>query len=142
MLSPSTAIASGNMMTFTTKQISEKPEVMAPDGAEVRVLCQTSRGSMAHFSLPPGGIAKAVAHRTIDEIWYVVSGHGQMWRKHGDQEEIVEMRPGLSLTIPLATQFQFRADGDEPLAAVGVAIPPWPSMDEAYVVEGPWQPTE
>ena len=128
-------------MTFTTRPIAAAAEVIAPDGSEVRILCQTGRGSMAHFTLEPGAIAKAVAHRTIDEVWYVISGRGRMWRRHGDREEIVEMRAGLSLTIPLGTLFQFRADGDAPLAAVGVAIPPWPGEDEAYVVEGPWQPT-
>jgi mannose-6-phosphate isomerase-like protein (cupin superfamily) len=128
-------------MTFTTREIGEAADVMAPDGSEVRILCQTGRGSMAHFTLAPGAIAKAVAHRTIDEVWYVVSGRGRMWRRHGEREEIVELRPGLSLTIPQGTHFQFRADGDAPLAAVGVAMPPWPGEDEAYVVEGAWQPT-
>ena len=74
--------------------------MIAPDGSEVRILCQTGRGSMAHFTLAPGAIAKAVAHRTIDEVWYVVSGRGRMWRRLDDQEETVELRAGLSLTIP------------------------------------------
>jgi mannose-6-phosphate isomerase-like protein (cupin superfamily) len=128
-------------MSFATRQINEAPDVLAPDGSEVRILCQTGRGSMAHFTLAPGAIAKAVAHRTIDEVWYVISGRGRMWRRHGEREETVELRAGLSLTIPQGTHFQFRADGDAPLAAVGVAMPPWPGEDEAYVVEGPWQPT-
>jgi mannose-6-phosphate isomerase-like protein (cupin superfamily) len=128
-------------MTFATRQISEAADVLAPDGSEVRILCQTGRGSMAHFTLAPGAIAKAVAHRTIDEVWYVISGRGRMWRRHGERAEIVEMRAGLSLTIPQGTHFQFRADGDAPLTAIGVAMPPWPGEDEAYVVKGPWQPT-
>jgi mannose-6-phosphate isomerase-like protein (cupin superfamily) len=128
-------------MSFTTREISEVADVMAPDGSEVRILCQTGRGSMAHFTLPPGAVAKAVAHRTIDEVWYVLSGRGRMWRREGAQEEVVELRAGLSLTIPLGTAFQFRADGGAPLAAVAVAMPPWPGADEAYVVEGPWPPT-
>jgi mannose-6-phosphate isomerase-like protein (cupin superfamily) len=128
-------------MTFATRQISEAADVLAPDGSEVRILCQTGRGSMAHFTLAPGAIAKAVAHRTIDEVWYVISGRGRMWRRHGDREEIVEMRAGLSLTIAQGTHFQFRADGDAPLTAVSVTMPPWPGEDEAYIVEGPWQPT-
>jgi mannose-6-phosphate isomerase-like protein (cupin superfamily) len=128
-------------MSFATRQISEAADVLAPDGSEVRILCQTGRGSMAHFALAPGAIAKAVAHRTIDEVWYVISGRGRMWRRHGEREEIVELRAGLSLSIPLGTHFQFRADGDAPLAAVGVTMPPWPGADEAYIVEGPWQPT-
>jgi mannose-6-phosphate isomerase-like protein (cupin superfamily) len=132
-------------MTFTTRHIGEAAEVIAPDGSEVRILCQTGRGSMAHFRLAPGAIARAVAHRTIDEVWFVVSGRGRMWLRHqgdgGDLEEIVELRAGLSLSIPLGTHFQFHAADDAPLAAVGVAMPPWPGEDEAYVVEGPWQPT-
>jgi mannose-6-phosphate isomerase-like protein (cupin superfamily) len=132
-------------MSFTTRPAGEAPDVIAADGSEVRILCQTDRGSMAHFTLAPGAIARAVAHRTIDEVWYIVSGRGRMWRRRhcagGDLEEIVELRPGLSLSIPLGTRFQFRAEGDAPLAAVGVAMPPWPGEDEVYVVEGPWQPT-
>jgi mannose-6-phosphate isomerase-like protein (cupin superfamily) len=132
-------------MSFTTRHIGEAAEVIAPDGSEVRILCQTGRGSMAHFTLAPGAIAKAVAHRTIDEVWFVVSGRGRMWLRHqrdgGDLEEIVELRAGLSLSIPQGTHFQFHAADDAPLAAVGVAMPPWPGEDEAYVVDGPWQPT-
>jgi mannose-6-phosphate isomerase-like protein (cupin superfamily) len=128
-------------MTFTTKHIGEAAEVIAPDGSEVRILCRTGRGSMAHFTLAPGAIAKAVTHRTIDEVWFVVSGRGRMWLRHGDREEIVEMQEGLSLSIPQGTHFQFHAADDAPLAAVGVAMPPWPGEDEAHVVDGPWQPT-
>jgi mannose-6-phosphate isomerase-like protein (cupin superfamily) len=128
-------------MTFTTRQLGEACDVIAPDGSEVRILCQTGRGSMAHFTLAPGAVAKAVAHRTIDEVWYVVAGRGRMWLRHGDREEIVEMREGLSLSIPRGTHFQFHAADDAPLAVVGVAMPPWPGDDEACIVEGPWQPT-
>ena len=132
-------------MSFATRQIGAAPDVIAADGSEVRILCQTGRGSMAHFTLASGAIARAVAHRTVDEVWYIVSGRGRMWRRHhgdgGDREEIVELRAGLSLSISLGTHFQFRADGDAPLVAVGVAMPPWPGEDEVYVVEGPWRPT-
>jgi mannose-6-phosphate isomerase-like protein (cupin superfamily) len=44
------------------------------------------------------------------------------------------------LTIPLGTHFQFRSHGKEPLSAIGVTMPPWPGEDEAYDVEGPWEP--
>jgi len=128
-------------MSFATRQLGPAPDVIAPDGSEVRILGQTSRGSMAHFTLAPGAVAKAVAHRTIEEVWYVVSGRGRMWRRLGGQEEVVELRAGLSLTLPVGTRFQFRADGGEPLCAVGIAMPPWPGDDEAYAVDGPWQAT-
>ncbi len=113
-------------------------DVIAPDGCEVRILAETTRGSMAHFTLGPGQVARAVAHRTVEEVWYFLAGQGRMWRRQGDQEAIVQVAPGVSLSIPLGTHFQLRNDADEPLAAVAVTMPPWPGEDEAYLVEGKW----
>ena len=93
---------------------------------------------MAHFTLGPGEVSRAVAHRTVEEVWYFLSGTGRMWRRPGDEEEIAEVAPGVSLSIPLGTRFQLRNDGDEPLAAVAVTMPPWPGEDEAYFVDGKW----
>jgi len=125
-------------MEFETRRISSAPDAVAPDGSEVRVLCRLSSGSLAHFSLAPRAVSKAVAHHTVEEVWYVISGYGRMWRKLGRQEEIVELGPGVSLSIPTGTHFQFRCDGLEPLAAIGTTMPPWPGGDEAYFVEGIW----
>ncbi|WP_421694341.1 cupin domain-containing protein [Aestuariivirga sp.] len=125
-------------MSFVTKQRSLAADVMAPDGSEVRILAATARGSMAQFTLPAGAISKAVAHRSVEEVWLVTEGTGRMWRKLGAAEEVVELRPGLSISIPTGTHFQFRNDGDGPLHCVGVTMPPWPGMDEAYEVTGPW----
>jgi mannose-6-phosphate isomerase-like protein (cupin superfamily) len=59
-----------------------------------------------------------------------------MWRQQDEREEIVEVTARVCLTIPLGTSFQFRATGDEPLAAVAVTMPPWPGAGEAYEVAG------
>jgi mannose-6-phosphate isomerase-like protein (cupin superfamily) len=128
-------------VTLATKRVGEAPDAIAPDGSEVRVLCQLSRGGLAIFSLPPQAVSKAVAHHTVEEIWYIISGNGRIWRKLGQQEEVVELGPGLSLTIPTGTHFQFRCDGAEPLKAIGATMPPWPGEGEAVVVEGTWQPS-
>jgi mannose-6-phosphate isomerase-like protein (cupin superfamily) len=122
-----------------TRRISIAPDAIAPDGSEVRLLAASPRGSMAHFKLPPGKISVAVSHNTVEEVWYVVAGRGRMWRKSTTQENIVDLHPGVSLSIPVGTHFQFRCDGDTALEAVGVTMPPWPGKDEAYNVQGPWQ---
>src|SRR2546428_6614798 len=114
------------MPGFATKQLPTEPEAMAPDGSAVRVLLALEGGSFAHFELPARSTSRAACHRTVEEIWYFVGGHGEMWRKLADQEEIVTVEPGVCITIPVGTSFQFRALGDEPLAAVGVTMPPWP----------------
>jgi mannose-6-phosphate isomerase-like protein (cupin superfamily) len=77
-------------------------------------------------------------HRTVEEIWYVVSGNGEMWRKQGAREEVVALSPGVCVTIPLGTQFQFRAARDESVAVVAITMPPWPGEDEAMPATGPW----
>jgi mannose-6-phosphate isomerase-like protein (cupin superfamily) len=128
-------------MDFETRRISAQPDAIAPDGSEVRVLCQLSRGGLAIFSLGPNAVSKAVAHRTIEEVWYFISGYGRIWRKLGHQEEVVEVGPGISISIPTGTHFQFRCDGSEPLVAIGATMPPWPGDAEAYGVQGVWEAT-
>ena len=56
-------------------------------------------------------------------------------------EQIVQVRAGVSVSIPAGASFQFRNDGDEPLEAVGVTMPPWPGAEEAVALEGIWEPT-
>ena len=126
-------------MIPATRMPALKADVMAPDGCEVRLLAETSRGSMAHFTLGPGQVTRAVAHRTVEELWFFVAGRGRMWRRQGEAEEIAEVAPGVSLSIPLGTHFQLRNDGAAPLAAVAVTIPPWPGEDEALFVAGKWR---
>ena len=96
---------------------------------------------MAHFTLAPGVTSRPVEHRTVEEIWFVLGGRGEMWRASAAREEIVALTTGVALTIPLGTRFQFRATGREPLTALAVTMPPWPGDDEAVAVDGPWEPT-
>jgi mannose-6-phosphate isomerase-like protein (cupin superfamily) len=60
---------------------------------------------------------------------------------HSFVRRIAELGPGVSLTIPIGTHFQFRCDGHEPLDAIGATMPPWPGESEAFFVDGAWQPT-
>jgi mannose-6-phosphate isomerase-like protein (cupin superfamily) len=59
-----------------------------------------------------------------------------MWRRAGRDEKVVEIFPGVSISIPTGTHFHFRNDGDEPLEAIGATMPPWPGANEAFHVEG------
>ena len=129
------------MIGFETRHLPLSPDLAAPDGSDVRVLLGLASGGMAHFTLAPGAVSTAVAHRTVEEIWYIVGGRGEMWRRQGEREAVTPLEPGLCLTIPLGTAFQFRALGQEPLAAVAITMPPWPGDGEAVTVAGIWAPT-
>ena len=123
---------------FSTKRISDRRDAIAPDGSDVRILLALTGGGLAHFELAPGLTSIAVTHRTVEEIWFFLSGRGEMWRKLEGQEEVVPVESGVCITIPLGTWFQFRTLGTEPLRALGVTMPPWPGEGEAYEIPGKW----
>jgi mannose-6-phosphate isomerase-like protein (cupin superfamily) len=129
-------------MSIDTRRLPLERDVVAPDGSDVRLLLSLTRGSMAHFELAPGLTSRAVAHRTVEEIWFFLTGRGEMWRRQeGQADTVVTVEPGVCLTIPTGTHFQFRCLGAEPLSAVGVTMPPWPGEQEAAIVQGRWEPT-
>lgn len=129
------------MTAFASLQLPVEATVLAPDGSEVRVLLGLAGGGMAHFHLAAGQVARAVVHRTVEEIWYVLAGRGEIWRRQGEREEVTALAPGTCLSLPVGTRFQFRASAGEAVSVLGVTMPPWPGPDEAVLVEGPWQPT-
>ncbi|HEV3044350.1 MAG TPA: cupin domain-containing protein [Roseiarcus sp.] len=127
------------MRAFQTLALPAEPAVIAPDGTLGRILLALSSGSLAHFTLPAGAVSHPVQHRTVEEIWFFLQGHGEIWRANDAAQSIVAALPGVSITIPLGTAFQFRALGDEPLTFVAITMPPWPGDGEAFRVEGPWE---
>jgi mannose-6-phosphate isomerase-like protein (cupin superfamily) len=131
------------MLPFETKTLPAKPDALAPDGSEVRVLLSIpDRGGLAEFRLRPGQVSKLVTHRTVDEIWYIIRGKGQLWRSQWNgNKETVELEPGVCVTIPLGTHFQFRAAPDEQLQILGATMPGWPNdREEAVRTEDKWEP--
>lgn len=128
------------MNHFATVRLGRDYDVLAPDTSEIRLLARVTGASMAHGTLPPGGISLAVVHRTVEEIWYVLSGQAEMWRKQSDHEEIVLVEAGASLTIPVGTSFQFRTVGDAPFTFIMCTLPPWPGDGEAIRVLDHWNP--
>ncbi len=125
---------------FESRNLPEAFDLRAPDGSEIRLLPVLAGGSMVHCRLPPGGVTKPVAHRSVEELWYVLAGRGELWRAQEDREEVVPLLPHSAHTIPLGARFQFRNVGDGPLDILIVTMPPWPGEEEAVAVEGPWLP--
>ena len=134
-----TIIGYRNVNTMTTLPLKDKYDYLAPDSSEIRLLLENNHGGMAHCVLPVGKVSKAVRHKTVEEIWYIIEGKGEIWRKNEEEEEIVEISQNISLTIPVGTSFQFRNTGNIPLKIIIVTMPPWPGADEAEFVGGYWE---
>jgi mannose-6-phosphate isomerase-like protein (cupin superfamily) len=127
------------MTAWHTARVKDEYDLLAPDGSEIRQLLAVSGGSMVHCTLPPGTVTRAVQHRTVEEVWFCASGAGQVWRREGEDEEIVDMEPGVALSIPRGIAFQFRAGTGRALELVITTMPPWPGPDEAVAVDdGHW----
>lgn len=69
-------------------------------------------------------------HRTVEEVWYFLSGSGQVWL----DGETLQVGEGSTVVIPTGAAFQFRTLGDEPLRFLCFTSPPWPGNDEAEAV--------
>ncbi len=121
-----------------TKELTEAYDYLAPDKSEIRLLPSMTYGGMAHCTLPPGMVSDAVKHKTVEEIWYVISGHGEIWRKNDSDEEVTPLQSGTSISIPVGTEFQFRNLGEDSLRIIIATMPPWPGSDEAISVSGYW----
>ena len=80
--SPGTTSLDVAAPTFETTRVSDEAEELAPDGSRVRPLISLASGGMAQFELKAGQISKAVMHRSVEEIWLVLSGCGQIWRQN------------------------------------------------------------
>jgi mannose-6-phosphate isomerase-like protein (cupin superfamily) len=115
----------------------------APDGSEIRLLIDHSHGagraSLVEVTLLAGQVSRPVWHRQVEEIWYVLEGHGQVWRcPFGIDPASVEplaVGPGDALTIPTRWRFQFSTSSGEGLRFLCFTTPPWPGADEARSAE-------
>lgn len=123
---------------FETRHLPAEVDVLAPDTSEIRLLLSNTHASVAHGTLPPRGVTLAIRHKTVHEIWYILGGEGELWRRTDVQEEVVHLRAGVSVTIPLGTDFQFRTLSGEPLRFIMCTTPPWPGHEEAVLVEAHW----
>jgi len=119
---------------------SPEPDAIAPDGSEIRLLAAPAHGatraSLCEVRLGPGAVSRPVRHRSVEEIWYVITGRGQVWRCPPDSAaDPIDVSPGDTLVIPTGWRFQFRAAPSGELRFLCYTSPPWPGPDEAEPVE-------
>jgi mannose-6-phosphate isomerase-like protein (cupin superfamily) len=122
-----------------------EPDAIAPDGSEIYVIVgDADRASLVEVVLAAGEISRPIRHRTVEEIWHVLAGSGEMWLKDADSGDTTthKIGPGSTVLIRTGYHFQFRSSGSGGLRILCYTSPPWPGPDEAVDVEaGAWPPT-
>ena len=124
-----------------TVTLPAQPDAKSPAGADIRYLIEGATGGMIHSTVPPRQINRATVHATVSEFWYVLEGHGEIWRDDGVESSVTVLVPGASIDIPVGTAFQYRNVSDVDLKFICVTMPPWPGSSEATYVKGKWEPT-
>ena len=120
------------------RSLMQKYDYLAPDGSEIRLLVDGEHGGFAHCVLPAGKVSVPVRHRTVEELWYVIEGQGEIWRRREEDERVDQIRAGDSVSITVGTSFQFRAAASADLKLLLATMPPWPGKQEAVSVQGKW----
>ena len=117
-------------------------DTIAPDGSQIRLLIdrrhRAEGASLVEVTLPAGQVSRPVSHLQVEEIWYILEGHGQVWRgPPGAELETFPPLPvaaGDALAIPPQWRFQFSAAAEEDLRFLCFTVPPWPGAEEAQPV--------
>jgi mannose-6-phosphate isomerase-like protein (cupin superfamily) len=124
-----------------TATLPSQPDAKSPAGSDVRYLVDGETGGMSHCTVAPHQTNRAIVHATVSEFWYVLEGHGEIWRDSGVDSSVTELLPGTSIDIPVGTAFQYRNVSDCDLKFICITMPPWPGESEARFVDGKWVPT-
>ena len=124
-----------------TTMLPPEPDAQSPAGADIRFLMDGKTGNMIHSTVPPHQTNRATVHATVSEFWFILEGHGEVWRDYGLDSCIAQLVPGTSIDIPVGTAFQYRNLSDQELKFICIAMPPWPGEAEATYTDGIWQPT-
>lgn len=108
------------------------PTHIAPDGSLIWELGEDPTGGLAICELPPGKSSSPVWHRSVEEIWHVMQGHGEIYQQTPSGESRVSpLRPSTSVYIAPQETFQFRNTSLAPLVMLLLTTPAWPGTAEA-----------
>jgi mannose-6-phosphate isomerase-like protein (cupin superfamily) len=135
------AVPSATGGGWSTIDLPDAFDYRASDGSELRRLLDCDQGDVAHLRLPTNSTTAPVCCRTVDQVWYVLEGEGEMWRSRDATDEAVPVGAGTCLTIPAGTTFQCRNLRLPPLELVIGTFPRLPGPGGAEVADGLWPPS-
>ena len=104
---------------FITKDSSTIREILAPRNSSVQ------RQSLAEATLPPGAATQAHYHPQTEEIYYILTGRGQMAIEHERQD----VGAGDGIAIPPGKRHQIRNIGQTDSVFLCCCVPAYEHED-------------
>jgi mannose-6-phosphate isomerase-like protein (cupin superfamily) len=136
------------MVAWRTARLPIEPDAMSPGGvSEIRHSIRHDYGDLTHVRVPAGRVS-APAWLDVAEFFYVWAGWGQLWRKRGVGEDVVDLRPGTCASVLPGTAFQYRAQGGPTgsptdLVIILAVVPHWSlELYHHADVDPQWVPTQ
>jgi mannose-6-phosphate isomerase-like protein (cupin superfamily) len=124
--------------SWQTRQLNSSHDGQALDGASIWLLPRTPFSSAIYCELPGATTSKATYNLWIHEIWYFITGIGELARwpmaAAPDTRTIVPVSPGLAVTIPPQVNFQYRSTEGR-LAFLCFVAPAWPDASANHLSE-------
>ncbi len=115
----------------------------APDGSLNLLIGDEPDGGLALCAIAPGATTIPVMHPSVEQLWYVLEGSGQVSRRQGSLDpEVTTLTPGACVDIGRGITFQFRADEGRSsgeaarLKMLLLTVPRWPGPNEGIFVPG------
>ena len=126
-ISPLVSFASSTPVNdFSFMQVGHQAPFLADDGSIIRNLPSLGNVQTVQCTLRPNEVIQACVHKTVSQIWYVISGEGEVWLKDKlGIETVNKINSGTSFTVPLGFSFQFRNTGSVNLEIFIVNASPW-----------------
>jgi mannose-6-phosphate isomerase-like protein (cupin superfamily) len=124
-------------MNPTLRHRNEATPFRTLDGSRVREIAHPTNSacraqSLAEATVSPGATTKAHFHPRSEEIYYVLSGRGEVALETGDESAttcIHACTPGAAIIIGPGVPHQVRNTGDEPLVFLCCCSPPYSHGD-------------
>jgi len=104
---------------FITKDGSSIREIMAPRNSMIE------KQSLAEAVVPVGCVTHEHYHATSEEIYYILSGSGEMWVAG----ETFQVRGGDAVALLPGTRHKIRNIGDDKLVFLCICVPPYEHHD-------------
>jgi mannose-6-phosphate isomerase-like protein (cupin superfamily) len=111
---------------LTVIRHAERPTVAFPGGAAYQPIIGDDTGAGLPIrtgiqTSPPGYQTRLHSH-PYAEVLTVIEGRGEAWL--ADEDGVVALEPGVSITFPANRVHAFRTIGDQPLVTYGIHASP------------------
>ncbi len=112
------------------RNLAQSESFVTKDGSEIRELLAHRNSSIRHQSLaearvPAGATTTLHYHPLTEEIYYILSGGGQM----RIEDELRSVGPGDAIAIPPGRKHQITNTGSEPLVFLCCCAPGYEHAD-------------